>query len=363
MTLIVFYLIFLFLREKKDVKRFLLTGLSVFYGLIISSFYWLPIILEKKYIITSVFADSFSFEKSITAFLYSPWRFGFLFQGPEGQLSYLLGYVQILMVATAIFLLIRGEFKKNEKYIVVFYLLYFLSVFLLLQPVSKPLWDIIPFYKSLQFANRLMFIMVFLTAAIAGLVVKKIRNDYLVSFILFLAIFSTILNWGHRRVIPTINDSVLRSYLTQSTYLVEGGGPAAPVWVNKKGNPWQKDTPKSHIEVLMGDAKIKQTKRTSIDHRYVITAKSDSYIKENTYYFPSWTLKIDGKISSMDYTSKKYSGIITFNVKKGTHTVELSFLDTPLRSGLKTLSLISLLGLFICYFFLSRKVKTGKLTL
>lgn len=357
MTFIVLYLVLLFFRDKKTHKNLLKALLAIIYGLILSSFYWLSLVLERSYFITSKFSDSFSFETGISAFLYSPWRFGLLFQGPKGELSYLIGYIQLALIILTIIFLIKKKFKKEEKIPVLFYLVYFTAIFFLFLPVSEKFWNVIPFYKNLQFTNRLMFIMVFLTAAIAGIFINKIKKNYIIVIIILIAVFSTILNWGHRRVIPEITDSVLNGYLPKSTYLVEGGGPAAPVWVNTKGNPWEKNVPKSNIEVLRGNADIKMLKRLSINHEYIINAKTDLYIKENTYYFPDWTLAIDNKIAKIDYTNKEYPGIITFNVKKGLHKIDLNFYDTPVRRNLKILSFILLIGLIFYPIFKKMKVK------
>jgi len=127
----------------------------------------------------------------------------------------------------------------------------------------------------------------------------------------------------------------------------EGFQPAVPIWVNVT-DPWQKNLPKNHLAILQGEAVIKEIKRSPIEHAYSINALSTTLLKENTLYFPNWTLFANNKEVAINYKNPTYPGIITFKLPKGVYSVKLIFLPTKIRIISQWISIIS--GILFCLF-------------
>lgn len=347
---VIFYGIFLwFMNKKKKIKTILIYFLSLILGLLVSGFFWIPVLFEKKYIFWGNNA-TINFPK-ISEFFYSPWRYGLLFQGPKGELSFLLGYIQWFIIFIAIFLIFKNKFK--EKKLLLFFLSSFIFIFIMMQSLSKPFWEFIPLIKNFQFSYRLLTLEVFFISVITGIVVKKINKTWFVAIICFLAILSTILNWGNRGVIPEINDNYLKSEALRGDTGLDMGDLTQPKWVNQKILLIKKPA-KSPIEILVGEANILNSKKYITKHEYKIQVKKNTLFKENTFYFPGWKLKVNGKDYPFNFENQQYPGIITFNLNQGDYDIELIFTATNIRIITRILSLITLFSSLI-YFLIFRR--------
>jgi hypothetical protein len=348
------YILFLYLTEGRNMKLATAAYISLTFGLLFSAYFWLPILLEKKYIINSIISEGFAFNQ-VKLFLSSPWRMGFLYQGPTGEISYPIGYLQILIIIYSIYLISRKRIGNYERKSLYFFLAIFFLVLFMCTHYSKFIWDLLPILKSVEFSYRLSLISVLILPIICGITLMNKRNNVIL-FILLLAISQTILNWGHRRVIPTIDDAYLANELPAVTHLIEGGPAATPRWVNPK-KPWMDTIPKQRVQFLKGSGSIISLKRTSIDHVYIASSIENAYVRENTYFYPGWELLIDGKKENIIYTNSKYPDIITFRIDKGVHRIELIFKDTIIRKNARIISLISIFTYLMIYlsFFSRRK--------
>ncbi|MBI3366451.1 hypothetical protein HY041_02390 [Candidatus Roizmanbacteria bacterium] len=336
---------------KKNVKGIIYFICSSVLGLLLSIFYWLPILFYSKYIFQGANA-SIDFEKTYL-FLFSPWRMGFLFQGPRGQLSFVIGYMQILVFFVAIFFL-RKLKEKTRKYSSYFFIFSSLFAFFMSQQISKSIWEIIPLIKNFQYSYRLVLPISFCLATIGGIFSRYISNKFLI-IICTLTILSTILNWGNRRTIPEIGDKELQHELlsgyTPTNIVIK------PKWVGQKEfYDFQSSPSKKPLEILNGSAQILAISRTTSKHEYLINAQSQATLKENTFYFPGWDLKINNNPYPINYLDKQFPGIITFKLNKGLYRAELSFTDTKIRQVYSWISLTSLIAMiaFAITYYLRR---------
>ncbi|MDP3987948.1 MAG: 6-pyruvoyl-tetrahydropterin synthase-related protein [Candidatus Levybacteria bacterium] len=355
------YGLFVWYRKKgREPKELFLYFLSILTTLLLLSFYWMPILLEKQYIFWGNKA-TITFP-NFADFFYSSWRYGFLFQGPKGELSFVIGYVQWFLILLSVFLLFRKKVK--QKNLLLFCLISFFSIFLLMQSFSKSLWDIVPLIKSFQFSYRLLALTSFFTSIIAAIIASQINKKWFYIAICFFAIFQTILNWGNRRVIPEIDDIYLRrEFMYLDSLNIDLN---TPKWVNTNES-WTLVRKNKNIEVINGNAQIKEVYRNTTRHEYVINVKTKSTIRENTFYFPGWNLYVNNRLYKINYEQGDRKGTITFNLNPGLYNAELLFEETPVRKMSKMITFGTfgtvLLIIFYILFFKSRKIKrTGKKT-
>ena len=180
-------------------------------------------------------------------------------------------------------------------------------------------------------------------------VFRSLRLALNILFAIALLIFtisSTILNWGNRKIVP--EQKVNRA--GYETLYTEYYDPSDPIYKNIYPNLNHivlKDIPKLPIETIKGEAEIKQIYRSPTDHEYLIDAKTDVIIKENTLYFPNWTLLINNSPHPIYFKDPKYMGVITFKLNPGTYKAELRFENTRLRTISQLSSITALLFIFI----------------
>lgn len=346
-------------KTKKGLKELFIYFLTIFLGLSLSAFYWIPIIIQSPYTQASLSHTISSFTP-LKELLYSPWRYGLLFQGHKGELSFIIGYTQLFIIFTSIFLLIRNQFDKKMKQLLLFFLiLFFILVFLIL-PQSQELWKIIPLFKYFQYSYRLLEPIALCTSIIAGIVITKWNKNMFIIVLCLITVFYTILNWGNRRSLPEITDAYL---INESNNKPDVGlylEPSSPIWADLEKSKLR-IKPKSNIEILKGRAQAIEIFRNSIHHEYLINAKSQVEVKENTLFFPGWKLYVNNKNYPLDYFTDKFPGIIIFQLPPGLYKVDLKFENTPIRTISLWISLLTFIGITTCIIiftikFLRKKV-------
>jgi len=101
------------------------------------------------------------------------------------------------------------------------------------------------------------------------------------------------------------------------------------------------------LEILKGSGEYKEISRTTTFHEYILNAKSDVTIKENTLYFPGWNVLVNNHPQRFYYINKKYPGIIILSLPKGIYKVTVTFTNTPIQKFSRMISLLTLFGLII----------------
>lgn len=324
------------LFKKLNLKFMMLTfGLA----LLLSAFYWLPILFETQFTHQPQSAKIVEF-RPLADYLYSTWKLGFLWQGPYGKLTFPVGYIHLpIIILCAYFLRTHSESR--------FWSIAFILLFLLMQSISRPLWQLIPLINNIQFTYRLMVILSFISAILAGLFFSKVQTSPITrNSLIFLVIITSALAWFNRRTDPNVTDQILAADLPLATSKYgEGFSPASPKWVPAT-HLWLSQIPPAPAEILSGSGTLTSISRTTNTHIYSINAKTDIQIKENTLYFPGWQLIANNQPVSI---SPNLLGLITFSLPPGQHDIKLTFRDTPIRAFSKQISLLSLLVLILLY--------------
>lgn len=332
-------------KNKRNVHELIHYFFSIFMGIFLTAFYWLPIIIEKKYIGwgNSEHVDLLS----LSQLLYSPWRLGFLFQGHKGELSFLIGYIQIFIIFISVYFLIKNKINKKYKIKLKIFLVAFLLITFFMLNFSEPLWKHFPLLNLFGWSYRLLLFDSIIISYIAALVSINIRSKKII-IICFVVIFSTILNWGNRRTLPNINDGNVINELN-----IENSGRniiTLPIWV--KGDYYYKNgRAKTHIDQLGIGANIKELPRTVNHHEYLIEVSRQTLFRENTFYFPGWNLYVNNKPHSFIYNFPIHSGTMYFLLPKGIYDVEFKFEDTKNITLGKIISAASfmLMTLVLCF--------------
>ena len=262
--------LYIFLTTTFNLKKknIFLSLSALFTGVISSTYVWISFILYSSYTFPNPTRDL-----TLAPFyqlFYAPWRYGFLFQGPKGELALFIGYSQLFVVIIAMLLLIKKIFPKKIISKNIFWLFVFFSLVFLMSPLSKVIWDPFPIFWMLLPFGRLLLPTAIATSVIAGHLASSLSKTkgerYFVYILLVITIGSTILNWGHRRVIPEIGDAQLRQNVWISTVTES----TTAYFLNNKwadiNNFWFSEIPKKHLEIIEGDASVKELRRTSIKH-------------------------------------------------------------------------------------------------
>ncbi|OGH11515.1 MAG: hypothetical protein A2684_03000 [Candidatus Levybacteria bacterium RIFCSPHIGHO2_01_FULL_36_15b] len=325
-------------------------------GLLMSSYQWAPSLIFNSVLFTSKYPIDINtiYFPSISDLIYSPWRYGLLFQGPKGEISYLLGYAELIIIGLTLFLSIKNKFSVKYNTQIQFFLGLLFMLVLLMIPTSRNVWDAFPLLGAAG-PHRLLIPLGFIIALLSSYIAILVRDKKWIYILIAFAVLTTLLNWGQRRVIPEINDKILEKNISLSTYLGESHFYANTKYVNPK-HPWFSNIPKNKIETIKGKASFSSGENNSALHIYRASISQVSLISEKTLYFPGWKAYANGKPINI-FPGKE--GEINFILPKGDFNLMVFYKDEILFRLVKIISITSLLLGFI-YLFRSFKFHKSK---
>lgn len=327
----------------KNIKLFIFGTAALIIGIFSTAYTWFAFLLYSPYMYKEIIpvTQPVPLFYPFNQIFYSPWRHGLLFQGPNGELALIIGYAQMFVLVVSVIMILAKKVPKKILAHYIFWIILWLFLIFLMHPTSRILWKhIYTFGGMLTLYGRLSLATSFCTSIIAGYFILtllniKTRRIY-IYILLTITIGSTILNWGHRRVIPEINDAVLRKNVWKSTATEGPSYFANTKWADKRGF-WFDKRPLNSLDILEGKGVIKQIERTSTKHLYLISAETTILIRENTLYFPGWSLKSNGKKLDI-YPDRK--GVINAKLPKGLQYIEVFYQDLPLYKLFKKIFIV-----------------------
>lgn len=304
-------------------------------GLSLSSYFWLPALVEKKFINLSQFplADISRNFVNPMEFINSAWNYGL-------RPSFQLGWVHLVVFAAGVITLLisKGLERKKNFFLGIYLLLSFLLLTFLMLPQSFPIWRL-PLLSQIDFPWRLMTPLAFFLAL--GTIFTSEHKILRYSIYLFIAVSLFLIpNFAKPESFFQKPDEYYRANDATTTSADE----LMPIWaMNKPKNRF-----KEKVEIANGQALIKDLRYNSKMIQFGLSAQTPATIKINTIYFPGWQFKMDNISQNISFTNAQ--GIIFINVPGGTHYISGNFSNTPER---KWSEIISVLSVLIILLFLS----------
>lgn len=278
-------------NKKKEWKRiFIEFGI----GFCLSAFFWVPVLLEKNYVVLDEKLSSF-YDKhfiSLQQLLSSQVTFGLSTTDMADTISYGVGLGSIVTFVLAVILMFKSVLKKKkiEKRSWVLLVLATALVFLML-PISLPIWKVSFILPYIQFPWRLLGPLGLVLAVLAAHVwasVSKTERAIIIIALLINAFY--ILGWHW----PTYNHYDKEYYLNyrQSTTLL---GEARPKVFTVDPSLLSLQTPQ-----IFGEGQIEMGKWRGTYRYYTVDAQESVTIVEPTSYFLGWKVWANGKEIAVD---------------------------------------------------------------
>jgi len=342
--LLIIYVIFYWKVNKGSVKELFLNFLPIILGIMMSMFFWIPALMEKKYTnldavdISHFYRDHFPTIKQLINY---NWGYGYSKPGPDDGMSFSVGPIHFILCLTAsvLFLVkIKTKEKNKHKQMLVgfFVFLFWLTIFAMLR-ISGFFWDIVPFLHYVQFPWRLLLITGISSAVLIGWLAGKFSKAIFVILVVLQLLVYTL-----PRAKPKSMYSNPNFYYYEFPFTTSIKDENMPFWF-VKGKSDQID---KMVRGVDSPIEFNQLKWNTGEHIYTIKSLKDSIIAEHTVYFPGWKVYVDGKEKNIDFKNKSYPGLITYSVGEGEHKVRTIFTEDtlPRRVG-DNLTLAGLAGL------------------
>ncbi len=345
------YCVYLIWLSKFNKYLILNTLFLILVGFSLSAFFWIPGLFEGKYTLRNIVTKG-TYASSFVAFknlIYGQWNYGI-----TGQFTVQFGLFQwiSLILSPAVFI----KFKKNKEksYLLLILIAFTVAAIFLMLPISNFIWERIILLQNFQFPWRFLAIVVFSTSVLGALLIDAVPDKFkakltILSIIIILAISS--FYWKPKGYLHKSE-----SFYTGIYYSTTDTGESAPIWSVR----FMEKLPNASLEVIDGDAIVKEIERKSTYHKYRLVVNKPTLFRENTLYFPGWEIKANGEPLKVEFQNMTYRGVMLFNLSKGNYIVEAIYKETKLRLLADVISLVSLGnilgGLFLLFLFKKYKI-------
>lgn len=316
-------LVFIFVLLHRHKKASLL---ALLFGLGLSSYFLIPMILENhltyaSYVATlTKYADHFLCPSQLWQ---SPWGFGGSTKGCVDGMSFKIGKLQLSFAFLGILLFVLNSKKYKNRFLIpysLFFIILTLGSLFMSTYLSKLIWDLFSSIFSLfQFPWRFIaFSLVgiaFFAAYFFDLIKFRLKN----LFLFFLIIF-TIINYS-----KYFSGQSISKQKFEKTYLSQE-------YIEKKAA-----------------YKIAEYLPRTADYKTWRTYENSSSFPPqatiNIHYFPFWTILIDGK----EYTPTRFDGLGSPLIEmQKPSVVSIQYRETPIEKTGNILSILTFTTLIYC---------------
>lgn len=316
-------------------------------GLLLSSAYLLPLLVERQMINLGGFIRPFYYgDYFVTSVL-------------TGKQAYWPGYywqfsfnVRLFWFFLAVFIcfhiwLRQGEGFQNTLSVTNYFIGAALMTLFLVNRASSPLWEIIPSLGYIQFPFRWLTMSAFAVTFLSSALFHKIENMYLskikryLIFGMFCLIYfiCILLSLSYIKSAPELTKNELlppRSVNWTFEHL-----PASVELQNLEKD----ENPENRVIFITGEGKVNYLEWLAERRRVSLFVTRGGTVRIKTFYFPGWVAFIDGKPASVSRDAG--TSAMTVAVPTGEHLLTLEFIDTPIRFYAKVITLLSLLGVLV----------------
>jgi hypothetical protein len=338
-----------FSKQKKNLATSY--ALAVILGGMLAAFYILPAAFESHFTnVTSQVGGGADYPDHFVCLrqLYeSAWGFGGSVKGCTDGLSFKIGKINILLFMVSMILFSLSILKKRKESFkeleIVTYLLFGLSILLLL-PVSKLMWDIIPGMEFLQYPWRFLNFVGLFLSIIVGFFVFRLKGYYILApFIAGVVIVGLTLFFNIKLFIPqSFQTKTVSEYIYQPDIRFRVSKISDEYMPKGFQKPTHEDEVNMGTFVIDGQGKVDSFHRTITDIKSKISIESPSTIHYFLAYFPTWNFYVNGK--KVDPLIKRNGVFI--QLQSGNYTLEARYQQTVIE---KIGDSISLIGIFIVF--------------
>lgn len=344
------YALFLVLQSKNKIKLIGQYLLGVLLGFCLSAFFWIPAFMEGKYTLRDIVTSGGEYLTSFVAwknFFIPSWSYGgTLFLSKQIGIVHWIG---VFGSAIATYVLYRN---KSKLWIIGLGSLFILGITLfLMTETSDLIWKSITMLQKFQFPWRFLSLAVFLGALLGGISLSLISNKYKKLALLILVVGLLMVNKDYWHAKGLLNKK--ESFYTGIYNGTTDTGESAPIWSVR----FMEKRPKTKVEIIEGYGEVKEIRRSFTKREYQVEAESRIRILENTLYFPGWNVLVDGRPEVIEFQDQNHRGLITFNVDKGSHKVNINYEETKIRFLANAVSVVSLFGVGGLIFLKELRIK------
>jgi uncharacterized membrane protein len=289
-------------------------------SLTLVAFFWLPAVGEMNSTIMSSsslnreYVDHFATPSEL---LFSPLNFGFSEPGPVDGITLNIGMLSWLVVILGVLVVLKD--KRFSKLWVLFLSLFIFAILMML-PISKQVWSLIPFSGFIQFPWRLLFITVICSAVLGASLFDRIKLKWPLMILLVGYMVGTARADLVRERFSG-DDLYWMSYPLTTTVIHEND----PQDYDRSAS-FNYFSSQDKVMVYDGEAEVLTISNWNGSlHNFALNVIEDSTIIERTVYFPGWKVYANGETVELKIDKDSTFGLISYRLPKGEYEIETKF--------------------------------------
>jgi hypothetical protein len=313
-------------------------------GLGLSACVWMPALESRQYAAIQRAIEGYFLYSNHFVYLhqlfYSPWGYGQSVPGPNDGMSFALGWSHLLLVVLVWIWISRHPELGDRRLLRFFGAAAVLLCILMLQDALW-FWEQVPLLQYVNLPWRLLgpvaICLAMLIAPLGRLLdsVPRWRHCGMVAAMALLIVPN--LSHMHAGKVADVD----LSFWTPRQLSLGGFESTTMAEVTPR---WMRNLPAYTpvaAKVLSGGAEIRRPDRTPLYWSSPVSAPVASTIEMQTAWFPGWEVRVDGQPVSAGPGTP--SGLITFQVPKGEHLVEVRYGRTASEKAAAGISIASLI--------------------
>ncbi|CAN5172612.1 6-pyruvoyl-tetrahydropterin synthase-related protein [soil metagenome] len=351
-------------REKKSYRLFFLL-LSPLFGILLASFYWMPVFSEMKYTnVVSQIGGNADFRNQfvcLSQLWSSPWMYGGSIPGCVDGLSFRIGKLHIVLSIIALVISLFF-FRKNKRRgtSVLFAALVLISGVILMLDVSRPLWEAIPHMAFFQYPWRFLLLTSLASSFMGGSIpwymqqykpTRALTRITMLGIMLVLFLTSVKIFVPQRYLNKTAGDYTSDKALKEDTSLLSDEY-LPPKFITPYPNIFFKE----RYLIRKGTAQLSNISEQPLMYSVRVTAKTPTELLIKLAYFPTWHIFINGEMKEFGYSNR---GMVV-TLPKGTYNISVRFKQTPIEIFANSVSIATLALLMFFVYYPKFNKKYGK---
>jgi len=333
--------------------------LSVVWGISLAAFFLFPAFTEQKLTGVSLLTQGGSDFRShfvyFSQFWDSPWGFAGSASGLSDGMSFIIGKLHILLAILSLILLFFRYYRKkltafNMSLITCCLSLVLLSAFLMLD-VSKPLWEILPFFSYIQYPWRFLSFTILGFCVLIAMGLRFIPLRLRLQTIT-LTLFAIIL-FNQKLFVPSyiyhVDDSLYTDISNLTGKLSKISDEYLPA--NFKRDQYPDKLIWRNPSALLSPTHVTRISKSNY-RSYEVFVPVAGTVAAPLAYFPGWKVSVNGdaakKVEELD-------GLSALELTQGTHRVEFTLSQTTVEKLSNLISILSAVLLVYVSLILKRK--------
>ncbi|GIK83890.1 MAG: hypothetical protein BroJett025_05120 [Patescibacteria group bacterium] len=348
---IVPYILYLILQEKEKIKLLILISASGVIGVLLSSYYLLPLLKDIQYFYYALYTNYYTFNSTLGLhnFLDPQWYYFITERNEILSRGHFIktGAIEFILLLSGVVYGVIRKIKKQKFHLFDLSVIVGIITLFLTTQLAEPIYLSIDFLSNIQFPWRMLSTFIFIPPLIAAFFIDKHKKDS-IQIILGMLII-VVVSWNRFAQVYGKNFTATSQDSYYFTIDNLHSSNMNTIWTTRTTEyPVHRD---DKVAVLEGQADLMNVFVKNSLRTYEISAENSVRMIDYTFYYPGWKVYSDGVEVPIEFQDINHRGVITYWLPAGKHSVEVKFTQTKtvLLANAITLVSVFFIGLIIVF--------------